>query len=297
MKRPLLALSARVLPLRTAQSWTCRRCLAQSAVAPIVIDDFIAPPAVPQQSHDIPTPNTFVRTTADTTAHQAAASTTTSHSSDAAVADPTTKAHPVAQFEALFLDSSLPTAQQERRKQLLTLLRKDIQHDVPSQYLTHVHPGALTNKELEQREQLYKWAMTGHANDKGEPKTDRAREIKGVVVSAGKMDRTVKVRIPEQRWEPRIHKYYASHTDHLVHDPNNSLVEGDIVILHRLSVAKTVRHVIGEVAVPYGKPLAERPPIPTPEERLAEYKKQRLAKFARRAGGKKTTKSPARAAR
>lgn len=201
MKRRVLALSARALPSRTAQPWTCRRCLAQSAIATTTSSDFIAPPAVPQQSHDIPIPTTFAKT--------AVPSEPTPESSDGPISQPVSSGFDStaeADFEARFLDESLPKEYRDRRTALLPFLRRDIRHDLPSQYLTHVDPGALTAKEREQRRHLYKWAMAGHSNNQGEPKQDNAREIKGVVVSAGKMVRTVKVRIPGQRWEPRIKK-------------------------------------------------------------------------------------------
>lgn len=43
-----------------------------------------------------------------------------------------------------------------------------------------------------------------------------------------------------------------------------------------------VHHVIASIITPFGKPISERPHIPTPEERLAAYKTQRFAKLNRR---------------
>lgn len=40
-----------------------------------------------------------------------------------------------------------------------------------------------------------------------------AREMHGIVVSAGFMDKTVKVRLGGQRWEPRVHKVRLSVSD------------------------------------------------------------------------------------
>lgn len=57
---------------------------------------------------------------------------------------------------------------------------------------------------------------------------------------------------------------------------------GDVVQLHRLHVTEHVRHVVAKLLVPFGKPSDERPPIPLPEERLAEYKQYRFAKLRRR---------------
>lgn len=67
-----------------------------------------------------------------------------------------------------------------------------------------------------------------------------------------------------------------------MHDPNNSLIQGDVVSLHRLRVSTAVKHVVANIITPFGKPVSERPHIPTPEERLATYKTARLAKLHRR---------------
>ena len=77
-------------------------------------------------------------------------------------------------------------------------------------------------------------------------------------------------------------KYFNAPTTHLVHDPNNSLITGDVVSLHRLKVSKTVHHVVANIVTPFSKPIAERPPIPTADERLAKYKEHRFAKLERR---------------
>lgn len=80
----------------------------------------------------------------------------------------------------------------------------------------------------------------------------------------------------------RCKQYFADHTNHLVHDPNNSLAQGDIVSLHRLRASSAVHHVVASIITPFGTPISSRPPIPTPEERLAAYKASRLAKLHRR---------------
>lgn len=67
-----------------------------------------------------------------------------------------------------------------------------------------------------------------------------------------------------------------------MHDPNNSLITGDVVELHRLHVSRRVRHVVASVISPFGTPLEARPPIPTPDDRLAAYKDARFKKLRRR---------------
>ncbi|CAK4034756.1 nucleic acid-binding [Lecanosticta acicola] len=122
-----------------------------------------------------------------------------------------------------------------------------------------------------------------HQNEKGQrEKAIPHKKIVGVVVSAGKMQRTVRVRVAGQKWNKRIGKYYRSEENHLVHDPNSSLVQGDVVELHRLRVAKTVGHVVASIVSPFGAPVEARPPIPTPDERLAAYKAKRFDKQKRR---------------
>lgn len=75
---------------------------------------------------------------------------------------------------------------------------------------------------------------------------------------------------------------FSSAEQHLVHDPNNSLITGDVVELHRLHVSRRVRHVVASVVAPFGTPLEARPPIPTPDDRLAAYKESRFRKLRRR---------------
>lgn len=75
---------------------------------------------------------------------------------------------------------------------------------------------------------------------------------------------------------------FHSAEQHLVHDPNNSLITGDVVELHRLHVSRRVRHVVASVIAPFGTPLEARPPIPTPDDRLAAYKEARFRKLKRR---------------
>ena len=82
-----------------------------------------------------------------------------------------------------------------------------------------------------------------------------------------------------------------------MHDPNSSLVIGDVVSLHRLRVSKAVHHIVGELITPYGIPREQRAPIPTPEERLADYKEERMQKLHRRALRREAAKGDAEAIR
>lgn len=55
-----------------------------------------------------------------------------------------------------------------------------------------------------------------------------------------------------------------------------------MISLHRLKVSTAVHHVVASIITPFGTPIESRPPIPTPEERLAAYKAKRLPQLHRR---------------
>ncbi|KAL2137959.1 hypothetical protein VTI28DRAFT_7760 [Corynascus sepedonium] len=110
------------------------------------------------------------------------------------------------------------------------------------------------------------------------------RELHGVVITAGTMDKTVKVRVGGQKWNSFLKKFFDDPKTHLVHDPNNSLRLGDVVaITPGWRVSKTKRHVVKHIIAPgSGVPLGDRPPVPTEEERHAERAARRAAKDERR---------------
>ncbi|RYP65231.1 hypothetical protein DL771_008395 [Monosporascus sp. 5C6A] len=110
-----------------------------------------------------------------------------------------------------------------------------------------------------------------------------AKEFHGIVVSAGKMDKTVKVKLGGMRYEPRVQKYFKEPHYKLVHDPRNSLRQGDVVAISpSWRESQHVRHVVKHIIAPYGPRIDERPPVPTLEERLAERAAKRAAKDERR---------------
>ncbi|KAF4497669.1 ribosomal s17 [Fusarium agapanthi] len=109
-------------------------------------------------------------------------------------------------------------------------------------------------------------------------------ELHGVVVSAGLMDKTVKVRVGGQKWNKIVNKWFADPKHYLVHDPNSSLRTGDVVsIVPGWPTSQHKRHVIKQIIAPYGTPTAERPPVPTLEERIADYEAKKAKKDERRA--------------
>ena len=66
-------------------------------------------------------------------------------------------------------------------------------HRIPPQYLQHSTSDDLNSEEKKEREQAEKHS-----------------EIRGVVVSAGLMDKTVRVRVPGRRWNKKLGKVYKS---------------------------------------------------------------------------------------
>lgn len=106
----------------------------------------------------------------------------------------------------------------------------------------------------------------------------------GVVVSAGKMSRAVKVRVAGQEWNKLFRKHFPSHKHYTVSDPNNSLVEGDVVRItsgHRTS--STIRHVVTAIVAPFGEPVENRPRVLGAEELDQLRTQERLLKDVRAA--------------
>ncbi|POR36875.1 37S ribosomal protein S17, mitochondrial [Tolypocladium paradoxum] len=109
-------------------------------------------------------------------------------------------------------------------------------------------------------------------------------ELHGVVVSAGLMQKTVKVRVGGQKWNKVVNKWFADPKHYLVHDPNSSLRTGDVVsIVPGWPTSQHKRHVVKQIIAPHGVPIDERPPVPSLEERIAEREAKKAAKDERRA--------------
>ncbi|KAB2572438.1 37S ribosomal protein S17 [Lasiodiplodia theobromae] len=110
------------------------------------------------------------------------------------------------------------------------------------------------------------------------------RQFTGVVVSAGKMMRTVKVRIPGQKWDKHIRKDFPAPYHVLVSDPTESAREGDVVTLRNgWRTSKQVHHVVTSIVAPFGPAISERPPIPTEQERQQQLLRAQLEKDLRKA--------------
>lgn len=144
-----------------------------------------------------------------------------------------------------------------------------------------------------------------------------SREMSGIVVSAGLASNTVKVQVAKEEWNKKVKKVsnlppghalllrpsrrpraaqvqplmcppappqnFQHFERHLVHDPNDSLRTGDIVsISSGWRTSKTKRHVVNRIIAPWGPPIEERPPVPTPAEREAAHAADRAKKVARK---------------
>ncbi|KAJ2904656.1 uncharacterized protein MKZ38_007492 [Zalerion maritima] len=115
------------------------------------------------------------------------------------------------------------------------------------------------------------------------------REIVGVVVNAGKMDRTVTVKVGGLKWNRRVQKNFKVPKQHLVHDPLNSLRLGDVLAIQPgWRVSRRKRHVVSRLILPAsGTPLEDRPPVPTEDERVAERDRKSAEKKDRKLRNKK----------
>jgi small subunit ribosomal protein S17 len=79
-------------------------------------------------------------------------------------------------------------------------------------------------------------------------------------------------------------KHFPSHKHYTVSDPNNSLVEGDVVRItsgHRTS--STIRHVVTAIVAPFGEPVENRPRVLNAEELDKLRTQERLLKDVRAA--------------
>ncbi|KAH8779281.1 hypothetical protein BGZ57DRAFT_726763, partial [Hyaloscypha finlandica] len=109
------------------------------------------------------------------------------------------------------------------------------------------------------------------------------RQTNAVVVSAGLMEKTVKVRVGVQKWNNHIGKHFNRSRNILVHDPNSSLRIGDVIsISPGWRASKQVNHVVNSILAPFGEPIENRPPVPTLEERLGMREEKRRAREERR---------------
>ncbi|EEA23880.1 hypothetical protein TMatcc_006955 [Talaromyces marneffei ATCC 18224] len=107
---------------------------------------------------------------------------------------------------------------------------------------------------------------------------------RGTVTSVGLMSKTVRVAYQHREWDRKIRKYYPKTTTYLVHDPRNSLREGDVIEFSSGAPrAPNVRHVVERIIAPFGVGVEDRPAVPTRQEREEEMVQKRMVKLLRKA--------------
>ncbi|KAL8874325.1 MAG: hypothetical protein Q9174_000324 [Haloplaca sp. 1 TL-2023] len=115
----------------------------------------------------------------------------------------------------------------------------------------------------------------------------------GVVVSAGRMMKAVKVRTTKQTYNSFLRKHYTAYQTHHVSDPASSLRTGDVVRIAPASWRSpkdNIKHVVTSILAPWGEPIEERPPIPKIEELEEKARAKREAKMERRQERKRNGK-------
>jgi len=79
----------------------------------------------------------------------------------------------------------------------------------------------------------------------------------GLVVSQGKMNKTVKVRVQTKAYDKRVHKEVIQRKDYLVHDEGNLRKEGDIVRIETIPKISARKYfAIAEIKVNKGQQFA-----------------------------------------
>ncbi|OJD13703.1 hypothetical protein AJ78_05860 [Emergomyces pasteurianus Ep9510] len=92
----------------------------------------------------------------------------------------------------------------------------------------------------------------------------------GTVLTAGRMDKTVRVLHKHTTYHKKLHKSYPASTIYLVSDPCNSLRQGDVIEFSSgWRTSKNVRHVVERIVAPFGLPVEKRPRVLSWHEREA----------------------------
>lgn len=102
-------------------------------------------------------------------------------------------------------NSEAPIASQRpTRAEVRETLSRPLPHRIPTQYLQHSISEHLDPIEKTQRDEH----------------VEKHKEIRGVVVSAGLMDKTVRVRVPGRRWNKKIGKVLSKYWTPCQHPTN-----------------------------------------------------------------------------
>lgn len=103
-------------------------------------------------------------------------------------------------------------------------------------------------------------------------KTDHSQRIlTGRVTRTGTMRKTIRVTINTQTWNKKLQKHYSAQKHHLVHDPEELTIEGDVITIGPFTkeiheqreklgkIAKgKIQYMVKEVVTPFGKTVEQR---------------------------------------
>lgn len=107
------------------------------------------------------------------------------------------------------------------------------------------------------------------------------QNIVGVVVSQGKMNKTVKVRVQTKGYDKRVHKEIIGRKDFLVHDEGNICKEGDVVRIESIPKITSRKYfAVAEIKVNKGQQFEVYESIA--RKKLAQEEQQRIAHFLER---------------
>lgn len=86
----------------------------------------------------------------------------------------------------------------------------------------------------------------------------------GRVISAGFMDKTVRVEFVHQEYDKHIRRPFPAKSRLMVSDPHNSCREGDVVRFGSgWRASKNVRHVVEQIVAPFGSSKNKRSRVPS----------------------------------
>lgn len=105
----------------------------------------------------------------------------------------------------------------------------------------------------------------------------------GLVVSQGKMNKTVKVRVQTKAYDQKIHKEVLKRKDYLVHDEGNMCKEGDIVRIEAIPKISSRKYfAIAEIKVNKGQQFAAYETMA--KEKVQREQQEKIAEFVARRG-------------
>ncbi|PGH26594.1 hypothetical protein AJ80_01723 [Polytolypa hystricis UAMH7299] len=108
------------------------------------------------------------------------------------------------------------------------------------------------------------------------PASPSSAKRTGTVISAGLMDRTVRVEYKHTFYHTHLRKLYPTKRTYLVSDPNNSLREGDVIEFSSgWRKSKHVRHVVDRIIAPFGEKVEDRPAVLGKEARETLRKEEK----------------------